>query len=175
MSRQITVLDSEFQPIVTNVLSECKAQGVMMVPFFTLRTPIEQARLWRQSRSWKEIKQALYKLKNIGAPWLADILRSVGPQHGKWATNALPGESWHNWGFAIDCFLLVDGYAVWNADHDGYRIYAETAEKFDLIAGYSWKSRDAVHIQAYSTSVAKLYEWPHIDVKMKEKFQHCQN
>lgn len=170
MSRQITVLDPDFQPIVTNVLSECKAQGVVMVPFFTLRTPIEQARLWRQSRSWKEIKQAIDHLKNDGAPWLADVLQNAGPQHGKWATNALPGESWHNWGFAVDCFLLVDGYAVWNADHKGYRIYAEVATEYNLIAGYCWKSRDAVHIQYYQQSVRKSHEWPHINARMKEMF-----
>jgi hypothetical protein len=170
MSRDLNILSSPFKEVVTGVLATCNNSGAVMRPFFTQRDPWEQARLWRRSRSSKEIKQAIYYLKNQGAEWLAHILESVGPQHGKWATNALPGESWHNWGLAVDCFLLVDGKAVWDADHEGYRIYAEIAKKHDLVPGYYWTSRDAVHVQYYLHSVKSCYTWSQIDDKMQEMY-----
>ena len=32
-------------------------------------------------------------MKDEGAPWLANVLAEVGPQHGAHVTNALPGKA----------------------------------------------------------------------------------
>jgi hypothetical protein len=40
----------------------------------------------------------------------------AGPSDGPWATNALPGQSWHQYGEAVDCFLVdAQGHAVWES------------------------------------------------------------
>lgn len=108
------------------------------------------------------------------APFLAEVLKSIGPQYGRWATNALPGQSWHQHGLAVDCFLLDgNGHAVWDAGNEGYRIYAEEAVKLGLVAGYFWKPRrDAVHVQKPKGKVLDQFTWQQLDVLMQEKFSN---
>ncbi len=50
--------------------------------YFTLRTPEEQARLWRQSRTGHEIEAKIQELEDAGARYLAGVIRGVGPQNG---------------------------------------------------------------------------------------------
>ena len=52
-------------------------------------------------------------MKDEGAPWLANVLAEVGPQHGAHVTNALPGKSAHQYRLAVDCFWLLNGEAEW--------------------------------------------------------------
>ena len=98
MHQILTSLNPEFAQEIQSVLEDCRTQGVEMRPFFGLRDPAEQARLWRRSRTTEEITEALMMLRREGADWIADILSGVGPQHGRWATNALPGQSYHQYG-----------------------------------------------------------------------------
>jgi len=74
-------------------------------------------------------------MKDEGAPWLADVLAAVGPQHGDHVTNALPGKSAHQYRLAVDCFWLRNGEAEWQ-DMTGYRIYATQAQSFGLTPGH---------------------------------------
>ena len=104
MSRDLNDLTNEMRTHVDNLLEECRAQGYEMRPYFTLRTAQEQAQLWRQSRTNKEITQKIQELQSNGAPFLADVIQRVGDQNGPKVTNAIPGLSWHQWGEAMDCF-----------------------------------------------------------------------
>lgn len=171
--RDLEYLDEEFGKRVRKLLAECRNEGFWMQPFFTLRTPVEQAKLWRQSRNSKTIRTAIADLERAGAPYLAKVLQSVGPQHGNWATNALPGQSWHQYGLAVDCFLQFKGKAVWDRDHKAYETYAMIAESMGLTAGYFWegKSKDPVHVQyPVESSPQQILGWQAIDEKMREKF-----
>lgn len=178
MAKDMYLLEDEFEGSIQKVLTDCKLKGVEMRPFYTLRPPIEQARLWRQSRSLKQVEEAVQWLKHNGAPYLADVLWNAGPQTGRWATNALPGFSWHQHGEAIDCFWVVNGRAEWEATDDpgnGYMVYANSAMKHGLTAGHFWKSRDSVHVQKRKIEVEDFMndngltlEW--LDHKMKNMF-----
>ncbi len=164
-------LNDEFRAKVKTLLARCSAQKQHFRPYCTVRDPWQQARLWRQSRPIQEIQRAIRKLEQEGAPWLAGVLQSVGPQNGRWTTNALPGQSWHNWGLAVDCFLLSpDGRAIWSSEHPGYALYAELAEGLGLTCGYMWKRKDSVHVQSTRETVKALYTWPDIDNTMKKLF-----
>lgn len=172
MGKDIELLEEEFKVKVVSLLQKCEAKGFKLVPFFTQRDVWDQAKLWRQSRPWPQIEAAIKMLLSNGAPWLASVLEEVGPQFGRWATNSLPGMSWHNYDQAIDSFVLdqANQRAIWNASHDGYRIYAREAVELGLVPGYYWRRRDAVHVQGIQERVREKYNWTQIEQLMKEKF-----
>jgi hypothetical protein len=159
------------------LLVNCKARGYEMRPYFTLRTPEEQAKLWRQSRTGQEIEARIQDLEAKGAPYLARVIREAGPQNGAKVTNAIPGLSWHQWGEAMDCFWLVDGGAEWSTrrkidGHNGYAIYAEEAERLGLTAGGHWQSfKDWPHVQLRADSnPGKQFSLAEIDAEMMRRF-----
>jgi hypothetical protein len=170
--RKIEFLNRSFRAEVVELLELCKEQGVKVVPYFTVRDPWTQAKLWRQSRSKTEIKRALRRLSDGGAPWLAEVVASVGPRYGKHVTNALPGMSWHQWGEAMDCFVAnATGGAIWDGQHPGYKVYADTAVELELTAGYYWTNFfDPGHVQERSGSVKNLHALSEIDQAMRERF-----
>lgn len=157
---------------MTRLLARCEKRGHILRPFFTVRDVYEQAKLWRQSRPWPQIEAAINDLTREGTVWLAGVLESVGPQSGKWATNALPGQSWHQHGKAVDCFVLNQetNTAIWDSKHEGYRLYAKEAVTLGLDAGYYWQRRDAVHVQKAAGRVMDRYSWAELDKLMQERF-----
>ncbi|MCD6526312.1 MAG: M15 family metallopeptidase [Desulfuromonas sp.] len=153
MSRDLNDLLPEFKTQVEQLLARCEASGYPMRPFFTLRTPFEQGKLWRQSRSRQQVERKIEELSRDGAVFLAHCIESVGPQNGRHVTNAIPGFSWHQWGEAVDCFWLLDGDAEWSTRRqlngiNGYGNYAGIAKSMGLTAGGFWSSfKDWPHIQ----------------------------
>jgi peptidoglycan L-alanyl-D-glutamate endopeptidase CwlK len=128
----------------------CRDQkGIEIQVYCTIRTLAEQAKLYRQSRSFGEIanKAAMYRAH--GYDFLAEALEKVGPQaSGPHVTNAGPGESWHNFGQAFDSVPTVNGKADWNPDGAGYKVYGEITDLLGLEWGGKWKGfRDIPHIQ----------------------------
>ena len=173
MARDVSLLWDPFEAKVWALLARCEALGHPMRPYFTRRDPWEQARLWRQSRTRARITRAADMLTRAHAPWLAQVLWAVGPQSGAWATNALPGQSWHQHSRAVDCAALVDLDGdgdldfQWDADAEAYRVYAEEARALGLTAGYDWRSRDAVHVQWDGGKVLDAYDWRELDTIMR--------
>jgi hypothetical protein len=166
-------LEPEFKDKVLALLSECLKLGYEMVPFFGVRDPWGQARLWRQSRTELQVNSAIEAMRGGGASFLSEVLSSVGPQWGKWATNALPGLSWHQWGEALDCFVVGSGgQAIWDAKHDGYSAYARVAYLSGLEAGHFWEKRDSVHVQKRRDRVLSLFSWAEIDAVMQLRFNN---
>jgi hypothetical protein len=175
MSRDLNLLESSFRAKAQELLAVCQERGHILRPFFTLRDPWVQAELWRQSRAWPEIEREIQVMRDQGAEWLAQTLEDVGSRYGKWATNALPGLSWHNHGLALDCFVLENGKAVWDDGHPGYGVYAESAKDLGLVSGHYWQSRDSVHVQGALGSVRKSYSWLMIDKKMQKEFRNARD
>lgn len=140
--------------------------------YYTIRDLKSQAKLWRQSRSYNEIYILIRKMEKEGAPFISHIVDIVGKQYGRWATNCIPGQSWHNWNLAVDCFVKNEqNKAVWSSKHDGYKIYAETAKKLELTSGFFWHTKcDAVHVQFFNGNVRERYTWKEINDIMKERF-----
>ena len=177
MAVNINDLVPKFRDKVEQLLKKCAQRGVVMRPYFTLRTPFEQAKLWIQSRSIEEIQEKIAEFKGAGADFLAFCLESVGPQHGDYVTNAPPGFSWHQWGEAVDCFWVVDKKAEWSATKkvngvNGYRVYAEEAKNLGLDAGGYWSSlKDWPHVQLRPVSnPGKVFSLKQINDEMKKRF-----
>ena len=137
-------------------------------PFCTRRNPWAQARLWRQSRSIEEVRAEIAHLRSSDALFLARVLEEVGPQHGRWATNAVPGLSWHQWCEACDLFVVVRGAAVWRASHPGYAMLRSEAIARGL--GVPLPTRDPYHVQGCVGSVLNYYHLIDVDAAMKERY-----
>ena len=152
MPASLADIDPDFRQLVDQTLAACRQRGVEMVPYFGIRTPLEQGAFWRQSRSTQEINDKIAELRSKGASFLADCIEAAGPKFGAHVTNAIPGNSWHQWGEAVDCYWLYNGTAEWSIDRlgnkNGYRIYAEEGTGHGLTAGGYWQSiKDWPHLQ----------------------------
>lgn len=171
-------LDAGFWTKVQAVIAACAARGVKMQPYFGVRDPWVQARFWRQSRSRAECDAAIADLEAKGAPYLAKVMRDVGPQpDGPKITGALPGFSWHQWGEAVDAFWNVGGAAEWSTTKlvngvNGYHVWAAQARDAGLNAGGFWNSlKDWPHLQLRGAASPKSqFTVPQIDAAMKAKF-----
>lgn len=149
-------LDPAFAEKVSLLISELIQEGIVVRPYSGLRSPLEQALLWCQSRTPLEQELITRKLIDEGATYLAAVLKRASTicAPGRWATNNLPGQSWHNFGLALDSHVVSeDGRAVWGPKHFAYTKYAELARKLHLFAGHDLVRQDVVHIQ-----------WPHVSV-----------
>jgi hypothetical protein len=174
-SRDLALLQPGFRGLAATLLEACAKRGVTMTPFFTLRGPAVQGRLWAQSRSVIQIERQRLAMEATGATWLSSFLRYKYAKTGPAVTNALPGMSWHQWGEAIDCFVLgPDGKAIWDARNPAYRVYAEEAQKLRLEAGGLWlRFPDAVHVQlrAANSPLKDNMTWPQVEVEMRKRFE----
>jgi peptidoglycan LD-endopeptidase CwlK len=176
-SRDIDDLIPEFRPKARTLLANCKNRGIEMRAYETLRSPFEQGKIWRQSRSKEQVQRKIKELRDAGADFLAFCIESVGPQSGRHVTDAPPGLSWHQWGEAFDSFWAVNGDAEWSTTRkinglNGYRVYAEEAAKLDLTPGGLWSSfRDWPHVQLKSArSPAAVLAITEINRIMRERF-----
>lgn len=133
----------------------CAADGVPILIYRTYRDPWEQARLWRGSRTTRQIVDKIAKLRARGFGYLADILRDVGAQYGKLGqhvTWAAPGESYHNYKRALDAVPLdEDGSPTWDTDSLSWGIYGTNVERVGLTWGGDWaRFPDLPHAQMHA-------------------------
>jgi peptidoglycan LD-endopeptidase CwlK len=170
MADVISTLDTKFQPLVRHLIEVCRASGVEIKPYYGIRTPLQQARLWRQSRSRAEINSVIQNFKNNHCDYLADVMELAGPQNGRWATNALPGYGWHNYGLAVDFFAIRDGEFVQRGDDPMYLTLSIEANKLGLTTGYSWKNQDSGHVQMYPDEPHQRYNMRQINDEMLKRF-----
>ena len=167
-SRSRDALDPAFRARLSLALDACEARGVVMVPYMTTRSPQVQARLWRQSRSGAQVREAIAMLRAEGADWLAAVLDSVGPCHGAPVTLALPGLSWHQSGLACDSYWLVGDDAEWSPDRkvngvNGYAVMREEAYRIGLHIG---PATDWPHLQDRKAG-RPPGSWADIDATMR--------
>jgi len=176
-SRNIEDLVPELRPMARTLIENCRARGIEMRIYETLRTPLEQGKIWRQSRTREQVQAKILELRNAGADFLAFCIENVGPQSGRHVTDAPPGLSWHQWGEAFDSFWVVNGAAEWSTSRkinglNGYHVYAEEAERLGLTAGGLWpRFKDWPHAQLKSErGPQKLFSIAQIDQTMRRRF-----
>jgi peptidoglycan L-alanyl-D-glutamate endopeptidase CwlK len=169
MAADLNQLEPVFRDKMIALYADLKnTRGYEFRPVFTTRSPWAQARLWRQSRTAEEIEKTYQHLADQHAPFLVKVLRDVGPQSGRWATNALPGLSWHNWkpARACDSVLIYLGKMCWDEREtflspsdkpkvvEAYALYASLGEQLGL------KSLAAIHDIGHLQ--LDHYEIPHL-------------
>ena len=166
MERDPSLLKTEFLVPLSAAIRAVRMRGYVLRPFGTRRDPWTQARLWRQSRTKAQVRHGLILLRDSSAPFLAGVLEEVGPQYGRWATNALPGLSWHQWLEACDLFVAefheVEGeVARWEARHPGYDALHGECRSRGLHVPLP--VRDPYHIQLHPNGVLHHFEWSQVD------------
>lgn len=119
-SRDLNLLVPEFKSKYVLLKGRLRQElGIVIVPYCTIRDPFQQAREWRSTRATSTINKKISELRKAGAEFLAHCLESVGPQSStrkSHVTYAGPGESWHQWGEAVDSYWEVrPGVAAWSA------------------------------------------------------------
>jgi len=166
-------LNHEFADLCLTLITKCANEGILLRPYSGVRSPSEQAKLWRQGREIGEIETAARKLKDYNAPYLASCLLTVGPQKGARVTNALPGESWHQWGEALDFFVLDENNDPITDGHNSkYFQFAKVALSLGLTSGAYWTTPDPGHVQLRAEPVKAIYQWPDINRLMREKYEN---
>ncbi len=116
MSANLNDLTLEFRVKVDAALAALANEGLTFKPYFARRDPVIQAGLWRRSRSAAEVLKQIQKLRDESCDFLVACFDKAGSQDGPWATNALPGLSWHQYGEAVDCYLVdASGRADWES------------------------------------------------------------
>lgn len=124
--------------------------GLDLLTYCTLRSLDEQNRLYRGSRSWKQIKVKMQKFRNRGFGFLADAMERIGPCSGKHRTNAAGGEGLHSYGLAFDSAPIVDGKVAWSykAAKEHWDAYGEAVRLSGLTWGGDWtRFKDRPHAQ----------------------------
>lgn len=76
-----------------------------------------------------------------------DALYAIGrTRPGNVVTNAKGGQSYHNYGLAIDFVLLVNGQVSWAVDKNWLAVIA-IFESYGWESGHRWKFKDSPHVQ----------------------------
>lgn len=153
-SRDIATLCPEMQAKARQFLKVAELRGLDVLIYCMHRSPEEQARLYRRGRSLRRIRQKADRLaQHYERPDLAEILMNVGPQYGRRATGAGPGQSYHQYGRAFDGCPLVDGKPLWETDDPWemalWEAYGEVGEEVGLRWAGRWhgKRREFPHMQ----------------------------
>jgi peptidoglycan L-alanyl-D-glutamate endopeptidase CwlK len=178
MAVDLTQLDQDFQVKIQELLTACSNAGYSMRPNEGIRSPFEQGRLWRQSRTGAIVHSKINQLDANGQTFLAECIRRPGPSNGDHVTNAIPGLSWHQWGNALDCvWIMPDGSENWSDTSllngkNGYHVYADIATDLGLNAGGHWESlTDWPHVQLpAASSPLNIHTMQEINDIMKQRF-----
>lgn len=171
-------LNPQFREKVEDLIGRLTAAGLHPVLTTGVRDPWTQAKLWRKSRTAAEVAAKIADLDARGAPYLAQILRDVGPQpHGSWATDAAPGLGWHQWREAVDFGWKspTSGRLLEGGPDDGEEFhYAEQCyDKLgELCAqtGLTWGDSfgDENHVQGPAAKAPQyVMSYPEIDAKTR--------
>lgn len=139
-SRRLTDLQPATRERALRLLEGAERATFSVLIYCTFRPLDEQARLFRQGRTLSEIRAKASELERAwGRPDLADLLIGVGPQYGKTVvTWAGPGQSLHNYGYALDGVPLRDGKPVWGARADDDLSLWAAYGDLGLAAGLEW-------------------------------------
>ena len=149
-SRNIEDLAPDVQVAANLIVGGCANEDVDILIYCTLRPLEEQARLYRQSRSWEEIKHKIEKFRARGLGFLADILEQAGPWHGPKRTNAAPGESWHGYAEGFDGVPMIGGKPAWNFNDAPFEwtVYGAMVREAGLNWSGDWKKfKEIAHAQ----------------------------
>ncbi|PHS70530.1 MAG: hypothetical protein COB22_07850 [Cycloclasticus sp.] len=165
-SRSIDDLSAGFRAQAVLLKDAAEAVGLDLIIYCTRRSFAEQAKLYRNGRTLAQIQDKADELcEQWGRADLATILMDVAPQFGKRIlTYAAPGQSYHNYGLALDAVPLREGRPVWgDTEPDDlalWNLYGELAGDVNMEWGGSWSPGkiDRPHMQQKNINWRNLIE-----------------
>ena len=171
MTIDFTLLDPIYAPLVQELIQNCKSASYDLVPYYGYRSLEDQAKLWRRSRSTDAVNAEIESLRCQGCDYLASVINNVGPQaSGPWATNAIPGLGWHNWGQAVDFYWLMENDTInWDGNSVGYKVLGQQANLLGLKWGGEFSKPDEGHVQMNKQEIPTLYSLKYVNDYFSEK------
>ena len=187
----VASLKQVIQPMTRQFEARCSEEGLDVLIYCGLRTPAEQAKLWRVGRSRASIDLKVEELRGKVADlvtgrteplpaelawatrmyydspafhvyehpgpsvvtarylnFVASHIVLAGPQRGdRRVTNALPGQSVHQYGLAIDAVPTLGGKPLWD-DSDALDDMGKVGEECGFEWAGRWRSfQEFVHFQ----------------------------
>lgn len=138
-SRNLLALAPSVRSAAFDFLASATEAGLDVLIYCTYRSHEDQSRLYRQGRSLATITRKARELEDKWKrPDLAEILLGVGPQHGRKATNAAPGQSAHNYSIAFDGVPMIGGKPQWGTKTDQEKMYWQMYGRLGQAAGLEW-------------------------------------
>lgn len=167
-SRSLQDLDPQVRNQVQTLISNLQTKhGYTFGPICTLRGPMVQAQLYAQSRTKEMCEADMLKagLTEAVAPWLVSLVRKADKLANKprgHATYALPGKSFHHYGWAADlAYYPRPGIIDW----DFKPAWAAMRNEATL-TGLRVLDFETAHVQA--NAPAKIpYTWAEIEKLLK--------
>ncbi len=152
-SRDISDLRPEVEQATRDLLELCAAVRIDLLVTSTVRSLSEQGTLYRMGRTVEHVESKIEEMRENGFKLLANELAysPIPSSPGRIVTMAGPGESWHNWGYAIDVVPLRYGKPVWSTNGEDGKLWNELGllgERCGFIWGGRWERfRDWPHFQ----------------------------
>ena len=155
-SRIISLVNTELYDRVQEMARLALQRGVDLHFYCGIRPARTQAQYYRRGRSLAQIEAKARSLEKKGFPGLAQLLLDVGqqPDKGGMITLAAPGESWHQYGEAVDGVPVHYAGKKMVCEWDPRRyarkwhIYGAAARKADLHWAGEWERfREYPHVQ----------------------------
>jgi peptidoglycan L-alanyl-D-glutamate endopeptidase CwlK len=128
------------QSAVQDLLVLAESRGLHLLMTCTRRSAQEQAQLYAVGHSLAEIVAGRGTLMGLKRPDLAALMDDLQPIAGKMRTRALPGQSAHQYGLAVDCVPLVAGKPIWDVKAPEWKMYGATVEDVGLEWAGTWKT-----------------------------------
>lgn len=159
-----TKLDPDFNEKLQQLITNMQYLGHTVDVTCGIRSIEDECRIFRRSRPTAVIEELVKQLQDDGAPYVASVLKGVGPQPtGPWGTNTL--SSYHVIGRAAD--MIIDGNTA--GDAAIYDILSDHCTVVGLVSGetFSGASCDPGHVQLGEGNLMNLYTWPELDAIIK--------
>ena len=138
-SRDLNDLKPATKERALNFLALADKAGFDVLIYGPSRSLEEQARLFRKGRSLSEIQKKADELHvKWGRPDIATLLMEVGPQYGKEVTKAAPGQSIHNYRYALDGCPVLGGKPVWGDEEPEDLALWDEYGRLVVAAGFEW-------------------------------------
>jgi peptidoglycan L-alanyl-D-glutamate endopeptidase CwlK len=130
-----------FAQVVNQIYSQL-GKKIRLTSDGNLRTFAEQNILYGHSRTATELKAVGLDVS------LAKPLES-------WKTNAIGGESFHNYGLAVDAVEIISGQPYWYMSPDIVKVFKDNGWSW----GGDWRSKDTPHFElTFGFTVDQLFE-----------------
>lgn len=160
-SRDMQDLRSDIRHRAEEFIGLAEDEGIDILIYCTMRSADEQARLYRQHRTYRDILRKADQLRTEGFAMAAATLLAVGPQHGdKIKTGAAPWQSPHQYGLAFDFVPTANGKLLWDGDDprtpEDDKLWARCGELLEQ-AGLEWGAHFSIVDRPHAQSPG--FDW----------------
>ena len=174
-SKDPSLLDEVLGGRLEKLVAKCSHENIKLAVSATVRGPGAQGRAWCRSRTEADVVGTAASLVKV-APFIASFIRPEWSGLGPQETLELPGNSWHQWGTAVDVFAAVGASASWRGQLNLRVLYiAKGIGLRSIVWGVAGMGPKPYHLQLsqFASPIADLDgagNWASIDLEMRKRY-----